>query len=857
MAEAHPVGFQWVMEAQRKGATVIHVDPRFTRTSAKADLHVPIRAGADIAFLGGLINYVLTHDAWFHEYVTAYTNAAMLIDEEFLDTEDLAGVFSGYDDEGREYEVATWQYEGEGADAGARRPGDYSGEKEPTQASGSGGARASSTTAGPRRDETLRDPRCVFRVLARHFSRYTPEMVERTCGVAVDDFLRVARALTENSGRDRTSAFCYAVGWTQHTVGVQYIRTASILQLLLGNIGRPGGGIMALRGHASIQGSTDIPTLYDLLPGYLPTPSAAHHHDLDSYVGTDDEAKGFWGNMRSYTVSLLKSWWGDAATAENDFRFGHLPRLTSKHDSTATVQRQIDEGGGGYFLVGENPAVGTANGRMQRAGLANLDWLVVRDLVMIESADFWKSGPEIETGEMRTEEIGTEVFYFPAANHVEKKGTFTNTQRMLQWRHQAVEPPGDARSELWFYYHLGRVLKERLADSTDPRDRPLQELTWDYPMEPGTDEPDAEYVLAEINGRGADGGLLSSYTELSGDGSTRSGCWIYCGVYADGVNQAARRRSRHEQNELALEWGWAWPANRRILYNRASADPQGRPWSERKALLRWDPEADEGAGRWVGDDVPDFEADKSPDYAPPEGAVAEAAIGGAEPFIMQDDGRGWLYAPRGLADGPLPAHYEPPESPVRNPLYPGRDANPARAMRPGPYNQSQPGHGEPGSEVFPYVFSTYRLTEHHTAGAMSRTLPYLSELQPEFFCEISPELAAERGLENGGWATIVTARSAIEARVLVTRRMRPLLIDGATLHQIGLPYHWGGNGVSIGDPANDLLPQNLDPNVSIPATKATSCDIVAGRRPRGPALPEFVEGYRRRAGIGTEPREEN
>src|SRR5699024_11178145 len=720
-----------------------------------------------------------------------------------------------------------------------------------------GGARASSTIAGPRRDETLRDPRCVFRVLARHFSRYTPEMVERTCGVAVDDFLRVARALTENSGRDRTSAFCYAVGWTQHTVGVQYIRTASILQLLLGNIGRPGGGIMALRGHASIQGSTDIPTLYDLLPGYLPTPNAAHHHDLDSYVGTDDEAKGFWGNMRSYTVSLLKSWWGDAATAENDFRFGHLPRLTGKHDSTATVQRQIDEGGGGYFLVGENPAVGTANGRMQRAGLANLDWLVVRDLVMIESADFWKSGPEIETGEMRTEEIGTEVFYFPAANHVEKKGTFTNTQRMLQWRHQAVEPPGDARSELWFYYHLGRVLKERLADSTDPRDRPLQELTWDYPMEPGTDEPDAEYVLAEINGRGADGGLLSSYTELSGDGSTRSGCWIYCGVYADGVNQAARRRSRHEQNELALEWGWAWPANRRILYNRASADPQGRPWSERKALLRWDPEADEGAGRWVGDDVPDFEADRSPDYAPPEGAVAEAAIGGAEPYSMQDDGRGSLYTSRGLADGPMPAHYDPPQPPGRNPLYPGRDANPQRAMRPGPYNQSQPGHGEPGSEEFPYVFSTYRLTEHHTAGAMSRTLPYLSELQPEFFCEISPELAAERGLENGGWATIVTARSAIEARVLVTRRMRPLLIDGATLHQIGLPYHWGGNGVSIGDPANDLLPQNLDPNVSIPATKATSCDIVAGRRPRGPALPEFVEGYRRRAGIGTEPREEN
>lgn len=855
MAEAHPVGFQWVMEAKQRGATIIHVDPRFTRTSALADQHVPIRAGSDIAFLGGLINHVLTNDAWFHEYVLAYTNAATIIADDFLDTEDLGGLFSGFDADGREYDVESWQYAGpenEMPDESGSRSDKAEGE--PSEAPGSGGARASATTRARKRDETLQDPRCVFQILKRHFSRYTPEMVERTCGVAVDDFLRVARALTENSGRERTSAFCYAVGWTQHTVGVQYIRTASILQLLLGNIGRPGGGIMALRGHASIQGSTDIPTLYDLMPGYLPTPNAAEQPDLDSYISTDDEAQGFWGHMRSYTVSLLKAWWGDAATADNDFAYGYLPKLTGKHDSTATVQRQVNEGGGGYFLVGENPAVGTANGRMQRAGLANLDWLVVRDLVMIESADFWRRGPEIETGEMRPEEIGTEVFFFPAANHVEKKGTFTNTQRLLQWRHQAVEPPGDARSELWFYFHLGRRLKEKLADSTDPRDRPLLDLTWDYPMEPGTDdEPDAEAVLAEINGRGADGEPLSTYTQLEPDGSTSCGCWIYCGVYADGVNQAARRKSRHEQSPVAPEWGWAWPANRRILYNRASADPEGRPWSERKALISWDPDAADGAGRWVGEDVPDFEADKAPDYIPPEGAVAQDAIGGAHPFIMQDDGRGWLYAPRGLADGPLPAHYEPPESPVANPIYPGHDANPARAIRPGRYNETQPGHGEPGSEVFPFVFTTYRLTEHHTAGAMSRTLPYLSELQPEFFCEISPELARERGLVNGGWATIVTARSAIEARVLVTRRMTPLLIDGRTLHQIGLPYHWGGNGVSIGDPANDLLAQSLDPNVSIPATKATSCDIVAGRRPRGPALLEFVEGYRRRAGIITEP----
>lgn len=848
MAECHPVGFQWVMEAKRKGAKIIHVDPRFTRTSAVADMHVPVRAGADIAFLGGLIHHVLENEAYFRDYVVAYTNAPMIVGDEFEDTEDLAGLFSGFDEEGRTYDTSTWQYRGAQKSAAAGARDADAGESE---AAGSGGALSDRAVERPDRDDTLQDPRCVLQILRRHFSRYTPEMVEEVTGVPQADFLAVADALVSNSNRERTTAFCYAVGWTQHTVGVQYIRTAAILQLLMGNIGRPGGGIMALRGHASIQGSTDIPTLYNLLPGYIPMPHGHRHLDLESFVGANAGAKGYWGNMRQYTVSLLKSWWGDAATEDNDFCFDYLPRITGNHDSTATVERQLTQGGGGYFLVGENPAVGTANGRMQRFGLANLDWLVVRDLVMIESATFWKDGPEIETGELRTEDIGTEVFFFPAANHVEKQGSFTNTQRMLQWHRQAVEPPGDARSELWFYYHLGRMLKERLAGSTDERDRPLLDLTWDYRLEPGTDEPDAVSVLEEINGTGPDGDPLSSYTELKGDGSTRCGCWIYCGVYADGVNQADRRVSRHEQDHVAAEWGWAWPANRRMLYNRASADPQGRPWSERKKLVWWDPEAAGGKGRWVGPDVPDFQVDKAPDYVPPADAKAEDAIGGAEPFIMQDDGRGWLFAPTGLKDGPMPTHYEPPESPLRNPLYP-QQSNPARLPHPGPLNRYNPAHGAPGTDVFPYVFTTYRLTEHHTAGGMSRTLPYLSELQPEFFCEVSPELAEKRGLVNGGWATIVTARTAIEARVLVTRRMRPLRAGGQTVHQIGLPYHWGQSGLSTGDSANDLLPQTLDPNVSIPATKSTSCDIQPGRRPRGPALTEYVAEYRRRAGVTPE-----
>jgi formate dehydrogenase major subunit len=842
MAECHPVGFQWVMEAKARGATIIHVDPRFTRTSAQADLHVPLRAGTDIAFLGGLVNYVLRYEKDFREYVVAYTNAAAIVDEGFRDTEDLDGLFSGYDPQTRTYDHSSWAYEGAEAQSGAGDPADRTGPEEKHQATarpdvyGSGGA---TVGAKPDLDPTLRHPRCVYQILKRHFARYTPELVEEVCGVPAEQFLKVAEAITANSGRERTTAWCYSVGWTQHTVGVQYIRAASILQLLLGNIGRPGGGILALRGHASIQGSTDIPTLFNLLPGYIPMPHAAQDLDLDSFVASDAGRTGFWGNMRTYVVSLLKAWWGEHAMAGNDFCFDYLPRLTGEHGTYATVMNQLAGTCKGYFLVGENPAVGSANTKLQRLGLANLDWLVVRDLQLIESATFWKDGPEIETGELSPEEIGTEVFFLPAAAHTEKDGSFTNTQRLLQWHHKAVEPPGDARSDLWFYYHLGKLLRRRVSGSQRDRDRPLQHLTWDYPEEGPLAEPSAEAVLAEINGTGPDG-PLSAYTELADDGSTTCGCWIYCGVRAGGVNQAARRKPGEDQSWVAPEWGWAWPANRRILYNRASADPRGNPWSERKRYVWWDA----AEKRWVGQDLPDFEATKPPDYDPPEGALAQNALAGMDPFIMQTDGKAWLYAPAGLADGPLPTHYEPFESPCANPLY-GQQSNPVSQTYPHPANRYHP----PGSSVFPYVFTTYRLTEHHTAGGMSRSVPHLAELQPEFFCEVSPQLAAERGLTHLGWATIVTARTAIEARVLVTERIRPLRLRGRTVHQVGLPYHWGHNGLSTGDAANELLPIVVDPNVHIQEAKAASCDVVAGRRPRGPALLDLVADYRRRGEI--------
>ena len=851
-AEAHPVGFQWVTEAKARGATVIHVDPRFTRTSALADVHVPIRAGSDIAFLGGLINYVLTNEAYFREYVVAYTNAATLIEEDFQDTDELDGLFSGFDPDQKHYDSQSWHYEGTDVAAATgerdedyeRRTGGGSSIKQAArgEAHGSGGARVPTDTP---RDETLQHPRCVMQILRRHFARYTPEMVERVCGIPRHLFEDVARALIANSGPERTSSFVYAVGWTQHSDGSQFIRAASILQLLLGNVGRPGGGIQALRGHASIQGSSDIPTLFNLLPGYIPMPHAHGDQGLDAFVLADGAETGFWANMKAYTVSLLKAYWGAAATAENDFAFGYLPRITGDHSTYQTVIEQMNGSCKGYFLFGENPAVGSANARMQRLGMANLDWLVVRDFHLIESATWWKDGPEIDTGELSTEDIRTEVFFFPAAAHTEKSGSFTNTNRLLQWHHEAVAPRGDCRSDLWFTYHLGRRIRAKLAGSRDPMDAAIRDLSWDYPTQGAHAEPIAEAVLAEINGWDAEGNPLSAYTELKDDGSTVCGCWIYCGVYQDGINQAARRKPGDQQDWVAAEWAWSWPANRRLLYNRASARPDGTPWSDRKRLVWWD----EAQGKWAGFDVPDMEPTKAPSYRPDPEARGVAALSGTDPFIMQADGKGWLFAPAGIVDGPLPTHYEPQDSPVANPLY-TTQRSPSRLTKPHPENRYHPSGDEPGAGVFPYVVTTYRLTEHFTAGAMSRTLPYLAELQPELFCEVSPDLAAERHLKHGEWATIVTARNAIEARVLVTERVPSLRVDGHALHQIGIPFHFGPNGLAKGDAANELAAISLDPNSQIQEVKAFSADIQPGRRPRGPALRILVEEYRRRAGVG-------
>lgn len=824
MAEAHPVGFRWPMKARERGATLVHVDPRFTRTSAACDLYVPIRAGSDIVFLGGLINYVLANDRWFREYVLAYTNATTIVTGEYRDAEELDGLFVGFDPATQTYdpERMRWNY----ASDDSKQPSTQQPHHVKAE---SFGERLGDVAAEPHTDPTLEHPMCILNVLKRHFERYTPEMVASVCGCTEEEFLRVAELLCANSGRERTSAIVYAVGWTQHTTGVQIIRAAGILQLLLGNMGRPGGGIMAMRGHAGIQGSTDVPTLYDMLPGYLLQPTAEQQTDtLDGYLERQRVRTGFWSNMPKFVVSLLKAWYGDAATSENDYGYSWLPRIDDDYSQLATAVRMAKGQVKGFFLFGQNPAGGSPNAGLNREALKQLDWLVVRDWFEIESACYWYKGPEGPDPST----IKTEVFFFPAAAASEKDGTLTNTQRLLQWHDKAIDPTGDCRSDTWFVYHLGRRLRALYARSTAARDQGLLNLTWSYErahsetLPDGTtsrigDEPDTEKILREINGyRTEDRSQVSGFADLAADGSTACGCWIYSGVYPAADRNRARSRDRDPERYTNPDWGFAWPANRRMLYNRASADPSGRPWSERKRYVWWD----EAQRTWTGVDVPDFEAAKPPDYLPPDGADGMEAIAGDAPFIMKPDGRGWLFAPTGTKDGPLPTHYEPFESPVANLLY-AQQTNPVARHLEADLNDL----AEPLDERFPVVATTHRLTEHYLSGPMSRFDSWLNELQPEMFVELSPELAAERGIEHRGWVVVSTRRGAVETRAMVTRRVRPLVVAGRTVHQIGIPFHWGFAGETVGAVANDLTSIVLEPNVSIHEVKAFTCDVRPGR----------------------------
>ena len=854
MAENHPVAFRWPMQAKvEHGAKLIHVDPRFTRTSAVADIYAPVRAGSDIAFLGGVIRHVIESERWntdpfFRSWVVNYTNAATIISADYRDAEDNDGVFSGlmeykggvpewpYNGFVGQYDDKSWQYSRSGTIGDQGRvaataqsgevPGITSGTepKQPVPASGPpyDGLVKSLLKPPPQRDETLQDPRCVFQIVKKHFSRYTPEMVERTTGCPRDTFLRVADTILANSGADRTTSFAYAVAWTQHTNGPQIIGCCALLQLLLGNFGRPGAGIMALRGHASIQGSTDVPTLYHSIHGYLTAPTALKKHDtLHDYLAAETVPTGYWANTPKFVVSYLKSMYGEAATRDNDFGFAWHPRILGDHSHLPMFVAMNDGKVKGMLCVGQNPAT-SLNAKLERAAMRKLEWLVVKDNWEHETANFWRTAPEVKSGEVRPQDIQTEVFFFPAAQVAETEGTFTNTQRMLQAHFKAAQAPGDCRTDVWFTYQLGKRLKKLYADSQAPRDQGFKNLIFDYEHEDQKEreigEPSATKLLKEMNGYFSDdpGKHVPGFGALADDGSTTCASWIYSGVFpAPDRNLAARKQPDPPgQPGAQLNWGYAWPANRRLLYNRASADPSGKPWSERKKWIWWD------GAKWTGYDVPDFAPTKPPAAKAQPGGIGLDALSGTQPFIMKADGVGWLYVPTGLVDGPLPTQYEAAESPVHNPLYKQQSSPVLKYWK----NSANP-LATVGDSQFPYVMTTYRLTEHYLSGAMSRWLPWLAELQPELFVEISPELAQEKGIQNLDWVRISSPRSQVRAKALVTRRLRPLQIDGRTIHQVGMPWHWGYEGLVTGDIVNELTALVGDPNVSIHEGKAFVCNI--------------------------------
>jgi formate dehydrogenase major subunit len=844
MAENHPVAFKWPMAAKvEHGAKLIHVDPRFTRTSAVSDIYAPIRAGSDIAFLGGVIRHVINSERWnsdpyFRSWVTHYTNAATIVGEDYVDAEDNHGVFSGlmevkdgvpewpYNGFLGEYDSKSWQYASTHAAAAADQASDRGNTATPKAAAPSGppydGLIRSLLKPPPQRDETLLNPRCVFQIVKKHFNRYTPEMVERTTGCPQDIFLKVADTILANSGADRTTSFAYAVAWTQHTNGPQIIGCCALLQLLLGNFGRPGAGIMALRGHASIQGSTDVPTLYHSIHGYINHPSVLKNHEtLRDFLATETVPTGYYANTPKFVVSYLKSMYGDAATRENDFGYAWHPRILGDHSHMPMFVAMNEGKVKGMLCVGQNPAT-SLNAKLERSALRKLEWLVVKDNFLHETANFWKSAPEVASGEVKTEDIHTEVFFFPAAQIAETEGTFTNTQRMLQSHFKAAEAPGDCRTDVWFTYQLGKRLKKMYADSQASRDVGFKNLGFDYESEDAREkqigEPDVKKLLKELNGfyTSDPGKHLPGFAALADDGSTTCASWIYSGVFpAPDKNLAASKQPDPPgQRGAQLHWGYAWPANRRLLYNRASADPSGNPWSERKKWVWWD------GMKWTGYDVPDFATTKPPTAKAIPGGIGLDAHTGTDAFIMKADGVAWLYVPSGLLDGPLPTHYEPAESPLHNPLY-QQQSSPVLKYWKVPANPLA-GVADP---KFPYVMTTYRLTEHYLSGVMSRWLPWLTELQPELFVEISPELAQEKGVQNLDWVRVSSPRSQVRAKALVTRRLRPLQIDGKTIHHVGMPWHWGYEGIVVGDVVNELTPLVGDPNVTIHEGKAFVCNI--------------------------------
>lgn len=791
-AENHPISFHWIMKAKDSGGTVIHVDPRYTRTSTKADVYAPLRSGTDIAFLGGMIKYILENDKYFKDYVLNYTNAGYIVSEKY-DFKD--GLFSGFDANGKKYDPASWAFEKD--------------EK-----------------GNPKKDPTLQDPRCVLQLLKKHYSRYDMDTVSAITGTPKEDLQKVYELYSATGVPDKAGTVLYAMGWTQHTVGVQNIRAMSIIQLLLGNMGIAGGGINALRGESNVQGSTDQGLLFHIWPGYNPVPTAslqtlADYNKKFTPVSNDPLSVNWWQNRPKYIASFLKSMYGDAATAENDFGYGWLPKLEDgKSYSWLDIFDEMYKGKfTGFFSWGQNPACSGANSNKTRQAMSKLDWMVVVNLFDNETASFWK-GPG-----MTPKKVKTEVFFLPCAAYMEKEGSLTNSGRWAQWRYKAQEPLGQAKPDGDIMVELFNEIRGLYKVKGSKTPDPILKLKWDYAT---NGKFDAHLVAKTINGYFTKdttindktfkkGDPVPAFPMLQADGSTASGNWIYCQSYnADGNNMARRDKSDPTGLGLYPKWSWSWPVNRRIIYNRASVDLTGKPWNPKRPLLEFSGKEENGkytSVAWKGD-IPDGPA------APLKNPDGSAREDGKYPFIMKVDGMGAIFGP-GLKDGPFPEHYEPIECPVEKNLLSAQITNPVAAT----YTTDADAY-KTCDPRFPFVGTTYRVTEHWQTGVLTRWLPWLIEAEPQLFVEMSEELAQLKGIKNGEMVVVESPRGSVEAVAMVTKRFKPFKIMDNVVHEVGLPWHfgwvWPAKG---GDSANLLTPSAGDPNTKIPESKAFMVNI--------------------------------
>jgi formate dehydrogenase major subunit len=825
-AENHPCGFKWAIEAKRtRNAKLIVVDPRFTRTAATSDLFLQIRAGADIAFLGGVIRYALENNRIAKEYLVNYTNAAFLVEDGFKLPED--GLFSGFDAANQTYDRSTWNYE-EGNDTGGEAPAHAAASAATTKSAGTtlGNAAITPTPlpAMPPKvayDLTLQHPRCVYQLLKQQYSRYTPEMVERITGIPKDQFLKAADLFTsirKDGDMKKVATIMYAVGWTQHSFGTQIIRTAAMLQLLLGNIGRAGGGVNALRGHSNIQGATDMGGIFDVWPGYLKVPNPTDM-DLAAYLKriTPTASKpapwdsfNYWSNTPKFAVSFLKALYGDAATKENDFAFHYMPKVDRNYSWTQIWDNMYRGSVKGMFAFGMNGVAIGPNSQKNIEALKKADWLVVGEIYADETSEFWKS-PGITPEEMKT--INTTVYRLACAGFAEKDGSMTNSARWLQWKNAAVPPPGECRLDQDIVAQIFLRVRDLYQTESGKFPDPILNLTWSYT---DAQHPALGDLAKELNGKAlADltdpktqvtikrGQQLPGFAWLKDDGTTSCGNWIYSGCWTEAGNQLARRGTDDPSGQgIYQNWAWSWPANRRVLYNRASCDPSGKPWDAARKQVWWN----ESTQLWVGNDVPDFKPDSNP----------KDHMG---PFIMNAEGVGRIFAPLGaFADGPFPEHYEPIESPVQNLLHPNQSNNPVVKK----FTTAADKYASPG-DGFNIICTTYRLTEHYHYWTKNNQMNV--QLIPEPFVEIPVELAAELGIKGNDKVKVTSARSYYVAKAFVTKRIKPMMIDGKKIYQIGIPIHQGYRGIQedAGRDArtilNRLTPTVVDPNAYTPEFK--------------------------------------